>query len=279
MKNNTLIESNGVMFRVLDILDTRAFIVNCNKQSMPKWVDIDSLSCFSVCSECFPLPDINDMNLSSRKCAYERFTMISCILPFIADKERRSSVISQVAIDKGVSRQTICNYLWLYLVYQNISALAPKGKGSKKELSADEKNIRWALNKYYYTRHQNTLNTVYTLMLKEKYCDENGVLFEEYPSFYQFRYFYRQHKKLQNYYISRGGIKNYQRNNRPLLGDGVQEFAHSVGFGLLDSTICDIYLVNDSGGIVGRPMLMDLVAYVVAILFLGKAVFIVCVTL
>lgn len=255
MKNNSLIENNGVMFRVLDVSDTRAFIVNCNKQSMPKWVDIDSLSCFSVCSECFPLPDINDMELSSRKCAYERFSMISCILPFIADKERRSSVISQVAIDKGVSRQTICNYLWLYLVYQNISALAPKDKGSKKELSTDEKNIRWALNKFYYTRQQHTLNTVYTLMLKEKYCDENGVLLEEYPSFYQFRYFYRQHKKLQNYYISRGGIKNYQRNNRPLLGDGVQEFAHSVGFGLLDSTVCDIYLVNDSGGIVGRPIL------------------------
>jgi len=28
-----------------------------------------------------------------------------------------------------------------------------------------------------------------------------------------------------------------------------------VGFGLLDSTVCDIYLVNDSGGIVGRPIL------------------------
>ena len=92
-------------------------------------------------------------------------------------------------------------------------------------------------------------------MLKEKYCDEKGVLLDEYPSFYQFRYFYRQHKKLQNYYISRSGIKNYQRNNRPLLGDGVQSFAHSVGFGLLDSTVCDIYLVNASGGIVGRPIL------------------------
>ena len=60
---------------------------------------------------------------------------------------------------------------------------------------------------------------------------------------------------LQNYYISRGGIKNYQRNNRPLLGDGVQAFAHSVGFAMLDSTICDIYLINDSGGLVGRPIL------------------------
>ena len=92
-------------------------------------------------------------------------------------------------------------------------------------------------------------------MLKEKYCDENGVLIEKHPSFYQFRYFYRQHKKLQNYYISRSGIKNYQRNSRPLLGDGVQEFAPCIGVGMLDATICDIYLVNDSGGIIGRPIL------------------------
>ena len=132
--NNSLIENNGTLLRILDINDTKAFVINCNKPSMPKWVNIDSLSCFSVCSECFPLPDISDMELSRRKCAYSRFTMISYVLPFITDKERRSSVISQIATDKGVSRQTICNYLWMYLVYQNISALAPKCKDNQKEL-------------------------------------------------------------------------------------------------------------------------------------------------
>ena len=41
-------------------------------------------------------------------------------------------------------------------------------------------------------------------------------------------------------YIARNGLKNYQRNNRPLLGEGVQQFAPSVGTGMLDTTICDI---------------------------------------
>ena len=77
----------------------------------------------------------------------------------------------------------------------------------------------------------------------------------EYPSFHQFRYFYRKHKSLQDYYISREGIKQYQRNHRPLLGDGVQEYASHVGVAMLDSTICDIYLVNEAGGLVGRPIL------------------------
>ena len=69
--------------------------------------------------------------------------------------------------------------------------------------------MRWALNKYFYTKNKKSLNTAYTFMLRDKYCDENGKLFQEYPSFYQFIYFYRKTKKLQNYYISRDGIKDY----------------------------------------------------------------------
>ena len=71
------------------------------------------------------------------------------------------------------------------------------------------------------------------------YCDGLGVLVEEYPSFYQFRYFYRKTRNLQNFYISRDGVKNYQRNNRPLVGEGVQEFAPAVGTGMFDATVCD----------------------------------------
>ena len=60
---------------------------------------------------------------------------------------------------------------------------------------------------------------------------------------------------MQKYYISRDGIKSYQRNNRPLTGDKIQEYAPAVGVGMFDSTICDIYLVNEAGELVGRPIL------------------------
>ena len=60
---------------------------------------------------------------------------------------------------------------------------------------------------------------------------------------------------MQNFYISRDGLKNYQRNNRPLVGEGVQEFAPAVGVGMLDATVCDIYLINEEGNLVGRPIL------------------------
>lgn len=254
MKTNDIVKSQDTTYRVIDIAGDKAFVVDCNKKSVPKWINLNLLS--SLCTDKLDeLPDINDMGVLSRKIAYERFSLISGILPFITDKAKRTQFISHLAIEKGVSKQTINNYLWSYLVHQNISALAPKLKETKKALTDFEKDIRHSLNKYFYNQNKNSLTTVYTLMLKEKYCDDEGQLVKSYPTFNQFRYFYRKHKKMQNYYISRNGLTNYQRNNRPLLGDGIQEFASSIGAGMLDATICDIYLVNESGEIVGRPIL------------------------
>ena len=55
--------------------------------------------------------------------------------------------------------------------------------------------------------------------------------------------------------MSRKGLTDYQRNYRPLLGEGVAEFANQIGVAMLDSTICDIYLVDDAGNLMGRPIL------------------------
>ena len=60
---------------------------------------------------------------------------------------------------------------------------------------------------------------------------------------------------MENFLISRDGLTAYQRNNRPLLGDGVQEFAPAIGTAMLDSTVCDIYLIDEKGEIAGRPVL------------------------
>lgn len=257
MRNNQLLRHGDNIIRVLDIKDGKAFIIDCKRQTVPKWIDLDTLTEYESCTDevLKPLPDINDLDLQSRKYAHEHFTYIAGVLPFVTDKKRRCEAITQVTEERRISKQTVCNWLWSYLVYQDISALSPKNATIEKPLTDDEKNIRWALNKYFYTRDKNSLNTAYTFMLKEKYCNAEGVLLPQYPSFNQFRYYYRKHKKLQNYYISRNGLTDYQRNHRPLLGDGIQEFAPAVGVGMLDATVCDIYLVNDAGGIVGRPIL------------------------
>ena len=252
-----LLKNENQIIRVLKSHGDKALVIDCIKRTMPKWVDGDSLSNFDDCGEdeMFERTDYpfgRELTPKEERIAQERFTMISGVLPFIGNEQKRSQMIDFLA--EHQSKQTIRKYLCLYLVYQDIDALAPPPR-TEKELSQDEKNMRWALNKFFYTKHKNSLNTAYTLMLKEKYCDQQGQLVAEYPTFDQFRYFYRKTKKMQQYYISRDGIKDYQRNNRPLLGDGVQQFAPVVGVGMLDSTICDIYLVDDSGKLVGRPVL------------------------
>lgn len=257
MQNNQLLRNGDSLIRALDISDSKALIVDCKSQAMPKWIALDAIAEYQPCDNNMlaPLQDIDDLDCASRKLAYQRYTYIAGVLPFVGDKRRRCAAITDIAERLNISKQTICHYLWLYLVYQDISALAPKTTATKRDLTEDEKNIRWALNKYFYTQRRNSLNTAYLLMLKERYCNAEGMLLPQYPSYYQFRYYYRKHNKMQTYYISRDGLKDYQRNHRPLLGDGVQQFAPAIGVGMLDATVCDIYLVNEAGGIVGRPIL------------------------
>lgn len=259
-RNHRIIRHEDTILRILDTEEDKVLAIDCVKRGMPKWISLSGLKDgVEISEEDFgkemqrEIPE--EISASARKTMHERFTIISEILPCIGDKRKRSQRIADAAEKYKVSQNTVKNYLGLYLAYQDISVLAPKEKKKKRELTQDEKNMRWALNKFYYTKEKQSLSTVYTLMLKEKYCDQNGKLQDYYPSMHQLRYFYEKTKKMQTYYISRDGLKDYQRNHRPLLGDGIQEFC-SVGVGMLDGTVCDIYLVDDAGHLAGRPILL-----------------------
>ena len=256
MKKNDLIKTESGIFRILSVEGNRVLAIDCEKKTMPKFHPTSSFSGGEII-DCISadFPDMEDISPADRKIAQERYTMIASAVAVLDDIPKRNLMIEKSAEQFQISKQSIRSFLCSYLVYQNIAVLAPK-KTKEKELTKDQKNIRWALNKFFYTRNQNSLPTAYAMMLKAKYCDEHGVLLSEYPSYNQFRYFYRKHRKMENYYISRDGIKDYQRNNRPLLGDGVQEFAPAIGTAMLDGTICDIYLVNEFGQLVGRPVLV-----------------------
>ncbi len=255
MKKNDLIKTDSSIFRILSVCDS-VLAIDCKKKTMPQFFSYDFFSDGEIIN-CLS-PDylkFEDLSPADRKIAQQRYTMIASAVSVLEDVKQRNLMLENSSKQFGISKQTLRSYLCTYLVYQDIAALAPKhSKG--KELTQDQKNMRWALNKFFYTRNQNSLPTAYTMMLKAKYCDDYGVLLPEYPSFNQFRYFYRKHRKMENFFISRDGIKDYQMNNRPLLGDGVQEFAPLVGTAMLDGTICDIYLVNDKGQLIGRPVLV-----------------------
>lgn len=259
MNKNDLLKKEDTLIRVLEIQDDKYLIINCIKKTMPVWVDTLEGYQASDEEELYRLtntrPVENIENLShENKYIQEHYSLIAGILPYIGDEKKRSEVIRSIAEYRKVSKQTIRHTLCQYLVYQEISTLGRKNNNTEKELTEDERNMRWALNKYFYNTDKNKLTVAYTQLLKERYTDKSGTLVQH-PSIHQFRYFYRKTKNLQDYYISREGIKNYQRNHRPLLGEGVQSFASNLGVAMLDSTICDIYLVSEQGQVVGRPVM------------------------
>lgn len=266
LKKNMLIkrEKGGMhIYRVLAIEKEKVLVIDCIEKTMPVWVEIEKLDDFveeqeaqgDNHSEAANFDILEDYGPDVRKIIYQRYNIISAILPFVADEAMRSELITKMAEEHGISKQSVRKYLCEYLASQDIKSLAPQERNTDRALTQDEKNMRKALNKYYYTTKKRTLKNVYTMMLRDSYCDGEGKLFAAYPSFYQFRYFFRKYNTKQTEYISRNGLSYYQRNQRPLVGDGVQAFAPHVGVGMLDATVLDIYLINEAGGIVGRPIL------------------------
>ena len=255
MKKNDIVKTGEGIFRIISVDEEAVLAIDCEKKMMPKFFSTSFFENGEILENLpFSFPLWDELSPTDCRIAQKRYTMIAAAVAVIGDKQKRNSMIDYASRQFQVSKQTLRSFLCSYLAYQDIAVLAPKKK-REKELTKDQKNIRWALNKFFYTRNQNSLSTAYTMMLKEKYCDAYGNLVSDHPSFNQFRYFYRKHKKIENFHISREGLTAYQRNNRPLLGNGVQEFAPYIGTAMLDSTICDIYLVDEKGELQGRPIL------------------------
>ena len=154
-----LLKNENQIFRVLQTQGDKSLVIDCIKKTMPKWVDAAALSVYTECSEAAlheltHYTDSRELTQEEQRIAQEHFTMIAGVLPFIGNEQKRSQMIDFLA--EHQSKQTIRKYLCLYLVYQELAALAPPPK-AEKELTQDEKNMRWALNKFFYTKNKNSL--------------------------------------------------------------------------------------------------------------------------
>ena len=265
MKKNDLIWFDDTLYRVLDIQGHFLLLINCVQRSMPTYHAIsgEAMHLIKPASEedlqnatGFFLEDITKVSVKRKNIAHKRFSLISTIVVSITDRILYTKLLNDVSGSSGISKQTLRQYLCKYLVFQNIACLLPaESNRSKQDLTETERIFRWALNKWFYNQSGHTLQWTYSQMLREKYCDENNELLKQRPTFHQFRYYYRKHRSKQNYLIARNGLGDYQRNDRPLLGDRLQERFPNIGNAMLDGTICDIYLVDDSGSVIGRPVL------------------------
>lgn len=261
MKINDLYKIGGTIYRALAIKDNSVLVIDCIKRTMPKWANTDSLNgCEQVSQE--DLLNLSGVSLNSydslspeqKKQVRERYGSISLILPFIGSNAERNSAIALCAEKLNISKQTIKNRLCDYLAFQDICIFLPMEK-TVKPLSVDEKNFRWALNKYYYTALKLSLKETYRRLLKDKYCDEQGNLLKDVPTFRQFNYFFYKTVKQQNLIIAREGKGKFMRDYRVMLGGGIRDFCPAIGYGMLDSTVCDIFLINDKGELLGRPVM------------------------
>ena len=262
MLSKCLYDSGETIYRVLAESGDNVVVIDCLKRTMPMWIPKNRLFELQQIEEqvlhektgILPLTE-DALSKSALACAHKRYSMIAPAVAVVTDKKQRNDMIIWVSNEYGISKQTVRKYLCLYLAFQTITVLAPIDSIQELILSKEQKWMRWALNKYFYTQRANSLRTAYLYLLKEKYLDDKGQLLEKHPTYYQFRYFYRRTRNEQNFLISRKGLTEYQRNHRPLLGEGVAEFANHVGIAMLDSTICDIYLVDEAGKLLGRPIL------------------------
>ncbi|MDY6276273.1 MAG: hypothetical protein SPL75_02165 [Bacilli bacterium] len=259
--SNEIYKSGTYIFRCLGADGDRKLVIDCVKRSLPYWVDNSFLNGFEEIDEenllkelNVVLPSIKELSQSQLKVMHLRFGSISSCLVKIRNENERRLMMYKASLDYEVSIQTIRQRLCNYLVFQDITVLAPVTRKAK-ELTNDEKNFRWALNKYFYTSKKLSLKQTFKYLVREKYVDSNGKIVQNCPKFHQFRYFYYKTRSESNYIISRLGRGEYDRNYRPLLGGGVRDYFPSIGYGMLDSTIADIYLVNEEGELIGRPII------------------------
>ena len=114
---NQLLQNDNQLVRVLDSTTDKVFIIDCIKKTMPVWTDAELLKDYLPCSEdtlqeitdTF-LIDLDNVDSESRKTAYERYTMIAPLLPFVSDLKKRKELINSLANISLVSKQTIRYY-------------------------------------------------------------------------------------------------------------------------------------------------------------------------
>jgi hypothetical protein len=73
-KNDVIRNSEGRVFRVLELNEDRLFVVDCNKKRMPFWINADEVADYEE-YELSALDEVIEQDALAK--TYQRFTMIS----------------------------------------------------------------------------------------------------------------------------------------------------------------------------------------------------------
>lgn len=152
MQKNELLRKDGSIIRILAAEGDGVLYIPCRGISspMPGWCRASEFEDYSPSSE-DELLAVNGIELvpeeelgpAERRTARQRYIIIAPVLGCLEDEKTRAQMIGRTAKEHGVTKQTVRNYLKLYLTYNSLSALVPKHRTAKeKPLTEDEKNIR-----------------------------------------------------------------------------------------------------------------------------------------
>lgn len=186
----------------------------------------------------------------------------------ITDRQLRLSIAKDIA---GRENTTVRRVLRLYYRYLATGQVA----FSKNREITVNKTYEWAIKTLYFSAKRFSLRATYDMMLVQKYTDSSGKLMESIPSWSSFRnYFYsRGYHKQPRKAISRTGLTNYQRNERPVFGSS-SDWRSVPGSYQMDATQADIYLVSrhDRSKVIGRPYIylaVDTATQIIAGIYVG----------
>ena len=95
MKKNDLFKKDDKILRMLELKDDKVLVIDCVKRTMPKWVEVSTLSDFTYLSEnminCLLKKSIrseDELSYTEKSIAHKNYTLIAGILPFVDDEKK-----------------------------------------------------------------------------------------------------------------------------------------------------------------------------------------------
>lgn len=250
--------------------------------------------------------EANEQEKKHRDALWAKMKDVLLNEPAVYDKKQRTDLLRKVEAESGESVANLYRHLGRYWqrgkspdsFLPGYRASGGKGKhrvGRKnnkevksefgKELTpADLVNFDAAIRKYYLTRKEADLSSVYDRLLADSYSfiekQEDGTETAhllpkgEVPSLRQFRYWHSKTKDLREEVTKRQGETGFELKARAVTGKS--------DFGMMgpgsqyqaDATVGDVYLVSqfDRKDIIGRPVVyfvMDTVSRIVTGMYVG----------
>ena len=172
MSLKSLFDNGKTIYRILAARDDVVLAIDCVKRTMPVWIEREKLSKWRKIEEhvlhertgIYPVAE-DTLSKNALATAHKRYSMIAPAVAVVADKKQRNDMINLISRENRISKQTVRKYLCLYLAFQTITVLAPIDSIQELILSKEQKWMRWALNKFFYTCRQNSLRTAYLYLL------------------------------------------------------------------------------------------------------------------